>query len=223
MLSFVHVCHDNRHENEEALQATLKEMLTFDLGKIEQHVPSWLVVTYAENSIDLVRLADSGVGQECIFVEGAGMMDTNGQPVEEKDVVLPFKKYFREDNICFVVFRGLLMPGDLNLKHDSVMKYIRPYYGIILWEGWYPCTPFIPLHCPKQSTISSHLRFSFIQGPKIEVMAKALSSHHFASFSSSIKQTFEKIGGPLAPGHIHANSFDDIAPSQLRKLLFVHH
>jgi len=92
------------YENEASIYEALEKLVPLD-----GHEYDWMLVTYVDNSIDVLRLAHTGKG-DCEA----------------------YKQYLKPNNMCFIVMRVMHAFG---YQKDFADTMSKPYYGLVHWKG----------------------------------------------------------------------------------------
>jgi len=93
-----------KYENEQEVFEALDKLVQLEDPEID-----WMLVTYKENTIDVLHLAHSGKGS-----------------VEE------YKQYMTPTNMCYIVVKIMHAFGYAKDFEDTMSK---PYYGLVHWKG----------------------------------------------------------------------------------------
>lgn len=106
-----------RFHDEEKLKNVLESMLIKDDVLLTEptDTPAWVAIGYREGEIDVLELSEQGFTQVIDQNKGSDL-----------------SKVLREDTICFVFHRVLVVPSHLR---DSSSPYARPFFGVIRWMG----------------------------------------------------------------------------------------
>lgn len=153
---------------------------------------SWAVLAFdREDPTMLVQIA-SGTGTALSSDFGSkSPSKAEAQEQEELDA-LPtepsrhWTKHLKSDNIVFITHRIMRVPEQYRYSANKG-KYLQPKYGLVLWLG-----------------------------EEIDVLQKAMSSHHWAEFTEMTKSVMTENGVYLQPGYLCASKLGEITAVQVR-------
>jgi len=161
------------YQNKEKIIETMQELSTDPQKQISTGGMTWLMIGYAPNETSTFTLLRTGACLSTSFL--------NSPPCED------FKLYLGRKDILFILHRVLKIPDQLSNLGMNSLKYMKPYYGLLLW-----------------------------QGSETSIMSKALSSHHWKDFSEFARSTMDKFNAPIQPGYFHATNLSDITDSTIQ-------
>jgi len=153
---------------------------------------SWVALSYCEQNHTTLVQRGCGSGTALSFDYGsqppsaAELKEQEEMDASPREPSKHFSKFFKADNIVMVAHRILRVPEQY--RHSANKgKFLRGCYGLVMW-----------------------------QGEQVDVMQKALSSHHWKQFTDMTKEVMNDAGVYLQPGYYCASTMSEVTPMLIR-------
>ncbi|KAL9652257.1 hypothetical protein ABK040_011917 [Willaertia magna] len=104
-----------------------------------------------------------------------------------------FKKYLTPSNVCFLIIRVFHAQGyakDVSMLTKGRINLEKPYYTLIYWKG-----------------------------EEVQVLEKALTSHHFNAFQKVVNNKFSKMKASTQGSTYQAEKYEELNMERIKKIM----